>query len=83
MRKIQSDYNLTEAKKDMQNNIGGKTMNRFKSYIRRTWKNKVVALTMDIIGAIPMILDGDATAFVGMLILTFPLFFEKKNYIDF
>jgi hypothetical protein len=53
-----------------------------KQYLKRTWKNKVVALLIMLPGLIPVWLDGDATVLVLTLIAATPLFFAKQNYIE-
>ena len=51
-------------------------------YLKRTWKNKAVALTMALIGYASTFIDGDATAFVFLMIFfAIPLFFARRNHI--
>ena len=56
-------------------------MNRFKKYIRRTYKNKLCALALIILGLIFTSVSNDITVLVFLSILGVPLFFAKKNYI--
>lgn len=52
-------------------------------YLVRTWKNKVAALALALIGYLSTFIDGDATAFVFLLIcFAVPLFFARRNHID-
>jgi hypothetical protein len=51
-------------------------------YLRRTWKNKAVALAFSGLGYLTIWIDYDATAFVFILILSIPLFFARENLID-
>ena len=51
-------------------------------YLRRTWKNKAVALALAGIGNLSTCIDGDATAFVFLLLVAIPLFFARRNHID-
>lgn len=54
---------------------------KFVKYIRRTFKNKVVALAMIGLGVASRMLSDDATFLVFMLIFAIPLFFARKNYV--
>lgn len=49
--------------------------------IRDTYKNKLYAFTIIILGVISRIVTGDATFLLLMLIIGVPLFFSKENYI--
>ena len=51
-------------------------------YLRRTWKNKVAALALAFIGYLSTFIDGDATAFVFLLLIAVPLFFARRNLVD-
>ena len=51
-------------------------------YLKRTYKNKAVALALAGIGYLSTFIDGDATAFVFLLLFAIPLFFARKNHID-
>lgn len=53
----------------------------FVQNIERTWKNKLGAIAFVLTGAAPMVLDGDATAFVLALMFAIPLFFTTKQVI--
>ena len=44
-------------------------------------KNKVYAVLIMLLGAVPMIVDGDGTFFIFAMALGVPLFFSKKNLI--
>lgn len=48
-------------------------------YLKRTWKNKVVALALALLGYLSTFIDGDATGFVFLLFLAVPLFFYGKE----
>ena len=52
-------------------------------YLKRTWKNKIVALGFAALGYITIGIDNDATAFVFILLcFALPLFFARTNHID-
>lgn len=51
-------------------------------YLRRTWKNKAVALAMAFVGYLTTGIDNDATAFVFILLIAIPLFFARRNHIN-
>ena len=52
-------------------------------YLKRTWKNKAVALMFSGLGYLTIGIDNDATAFVFLLLcFAIPLFFARRNYID-
>lgn len=55
---------------------------RIINYIRRTWKNKICAIALILGGIVPMILENDGTALVMMLMFAIPLFFSKKNLVE-
>lgn len=42
--------------------------------------NKIAAIFLILTGMMPLILDGDATCLVFMLMLGIPLFFAKEEY---
>lgn len=44
-------------------------------------KNKVYAILLALLGAVPILLDGDGTFFIFALCLAVPLFFSKRNLI--
>ena len=51
-------------------------------YLKRTWKNKLVALTLMGIGWLSIGICNDATAFVFVTaVFGIPLFFAKRNYV--
>ena len=52
-----------------------------KKYLRRTWKNKVAAMAIGFVGYLSTFIDGDATAFVFLMMFAVPLFFARRNYI--
>jgi hypothetical protein len=54
-----------------------------KQYLKRTWKNKLVALFLLFISFVPIWVDRDATILAVMLITIVPLFFTSENYIEF
>lgn len=59
-----------------------KLIKAIKKNIRRTYKNKLCALTLVIIGIISMYLDTDGgTIMTFMLLIGVPLFFSKQNHI--
>lgn len=66
--------------------ISGKKWSRrkrmsFVEYIEETWRNKLYAIIMISIGAVPIVYDNDATVFMLMLIIGVPLFFSRKNWV--
>jgi len=46
-----------------------------------TRKNKLISISMILIGYLSIFIDGDATGFVFCLIIGVPLFFSKENYV--
>jgi hypothetical protein len=48
-------------------------------YLKRTWKNKVTALAIAFAGYLSTFIDGDATAFVFVMLIAVPLFFTRTN----
>lgn len=48
-------------------------------YFRRTAKNKIAAIAFILGGAVPVMIDGDATALVFMSFFAIPLFFANEN----
>ena len=58
-----------------------KAMTGFIKYIRRTWKNKLIAVGLVCAGMAGVVLEGDATALVLMMLLAMPMFFSSKNWI--
>lgn len=57
------------------------TYKEIKRYFRRTYKNKLCAIAMIIIGIIATNIDNDATVLVFTLLFGLPLFFAKRNHI--
>lgn len=58
-------------------------MKKFKRYIKKTWKNKLVALLMVILGIIATVIDNDCTVLVFIsIVFVIPLWFEKRNRIE-
>lgn len=51
-------------------------------YLKRTWKNKIVALSLAGVGYLSTLIDGDGTAFIFILLIAIPLFFAKENFIQ-
>lgn len=47
----------------------------------KTLKNKLYATVLIILGWLSTLIDGDATAFVFLLMIGVPLFFAKENWI--
>lgn len=55
---------------------------RFIKYLRRTYKNKIVALIlMGLMALTAPLLDGDWTAVIFISFIAVPLFFTNKNWI--
>lgn len=50
-------------------------------YLRRTWKNKAVALATAFFGYLTIGIDNDATFFVFTLCFAIPMFFARRNHI--
>lgn len=57
-------------------------MKKFKRYIRKTWKNKLMSLALTAISVISVMLTKDATAAFIILFIAVPLFFVKENYVN-
>lgn len=53
-----------------------------KDYLKRTWKNKLAALGLALVGYLSMLPEKNGTAFVFLLVFAVPLFFAKENHID-
>lgn len=53
-----------------------------KEYLKRTWKNKLVALALLVTSVIPIWLDRDATILALMLVVIVPLFFACRDHIE-
>lgn len=58
-----------------------KLIKAIKKNIRRTYKNKLCALALIILGIIATSIDKDATVLIFTLLLGIPLFFSRKNQI--
>lgn len=52
-----------------------------KNYLKRTWKNKLVALLLLATSVVPIWLDKDATILALMLLVIVPLFFANRDHI--
>lgn len=53
-----------------------------KEYLKNTWKNKLVAILLMLVGCVPIWLERDATILALMLILSIPLFFTKQDIMQ-
>lgn len=60
----------------------GEFKREFVKYIRRTAKNKMVALTLIATGLIVRAMTGDATVLLLTLMFGIPLFLARSNYIQ-
>ena len=58
-----------------------KLIKAIKKNIRRTYKNKLCALALIIVGIFTTIIDNDATFLVFALLIGISLFFSKQNHI--
>lgn len=58
-----------------------KIMKAIKKNLRRTYKNKLCALALIIVGIGPIYLENDATFMIFALLIGIPLFFAKQNHI--
>lgn len=56
--------------------------NRTMRNIRRTIKNKLCAITLLIVGLIPLLVYRDGTFLAFATVIGLPLFFAKDNWID-
>lgn len=63
-------YSSNEAKK----------VNRIR-YWRRTLKNKLYAIALLAIGAVPVIIIKDATLLILLAFIAVPMFFSNENWI--
>lgn len=61
----------------------GRTATKFANYMRKTWKNKIVAIAMILAGLLPVWIDGDATALLLFGCIAIPTFFAKENWMMF
>lgn len=48
---------------------------------KSTRGNKILAVCMLVLSAIPMVMEKEATGFIFMCMVAIPLFFAKRNYI--
>lgn len=48
---------------------------------KSTLGNKILAVCLLVLSAIPMIMEKEATGFILMCMVAIPLFFAKRNYI--
>lgn len=44
-------------------------------------KNKLYSIGLILIGIVPVLIEGDATALIFFLMIGIPLFFAKENWI--
>lgn len=58
-----------------------KILKAIKKNLRRTYKNKLCAIALIIIGFLPIYIENDATVLVVSLMIGIPLFFSKQNHI--
>lgn len=54
---------------------------RIVKHIRRTWRNKLCAIALFILGMLSILVCWDATAFVFLMFFAVPLFFAKENRV--
>lgn len=52
-----------------------------KQYLKRTWKNKALALGLLLVSLIPVWLDRDATILALMIVVIVPLFFADRDCV--
>ena len=52
-----------------------------KEYLKRTWKNKLVALALLLASFAPIWLDRDATILAMLIGFIVPLFFASRDWI--
>lgn len=50
-------------------------------YVRETWKNKIAALLLILIGYATLKVSNDGTGLLFILLMAIPLFFSKRNCI--
>ncbi len=48
---------------------------------KSTLGNKILAVCLLVLSAIPMIVEKEATGFIFVCMVAIPLFFAKRNYI--
>lgn len=54
---------------------------RFARYIYRTYKNKLCALVLLILGVLTTKIDGEGTVLLFLSMIALPLFFSDENWI--
>lgn len=57
-----------------------KAIKNFVKYMRRTWKNKLIAITAISAGMLGVVLEKDATALVFMMFFAVPMFFSSRDW---
>lgn len=57
-----------------------KARKNFVKYIRRTWKNKLIAIAAVSAGMLGVVLEKDATALVFMMFIAVPMFFSSRDW---
>lgn len=57
-----------------------KNIKRFVNYMRRTFKNKLVVVTLFVAGAMSAVLCDDGTFMLVALIFGLPLFLAKEDW---
>lgn len=53
-----------------------------KKYLKRTLKNKLLALALSALGCLHFSWSNDATVIVFISLIAVPLFFAKRNYVN-
>ena len=56
---------------------------KWKEYWKRTWKNKILALVLLIVGSSSLLIGRDGTGLVLAIMFALPLLFEKDNCTEF
>lgn len=58
-------------------------MEKLKRYLRKTWKNKAVALLLFVMGVITLMIDNDCTVLIVVtIVFVAPLWLAKSNKIE-
>lgn len=57
-----------------------KNIKRFVNYMRRTFKNKLLAIALLVVGIVSAALSKDGTFLVFVLMISLPLFVSKKDW---
>lgn len=57
-----------------------KARKNFVKYMRRTWKNKLIAIAIVCTGMAGVLLEQDATALVFMMFIAVPMFFSSRDW---